>query len=349
LIPRGPAAAALAVSAAMIKETTMTTAGPFEGITLAGDDKVVPYEVAPLDIRGRAVQLGPMLNTILDRHDYPAPVAALLGEAIVLTVLLGTSLKFDGKFIFQTQTDGPVSLLVADLRTPDAIRAYARYDEEAVNRAVAAGEATPAALLGNGILAMTIDQGSRMQRYQGIVELNGLTLEEVARQYFRQSEQIPTRVRLAVAEMMTPGANGPDRSWRAGGLIAQFLPEAPERMRLQDLPGGESPEGFEEPEAYQEDDSWVEAQLLVDTVSADELTDPGIGCERLLFRLFHEHGVRVFDGARVEDKCSCSREKIVELIRSFPEDELEEAMQDDTVVTTCEFCGTVYNVTRDEL
>ena len=105
---------------------------PLEGITLAGDDKVVPFEVAPLDIRGRAVQLGPMLNGILSRHDYPAPVATLLGEAVVLTVLLGTSLKFDGKFILQTQTDGPVSLLVADFRTPDAVRAYRTLNSRAI-------------------------------------------------------------------------------------------------------------------------------------------------------------------------------------------------------------------------
>lgn len=330
---------------------TDRAAGPFEGIRLAGDDKVVPFEVAPLDVRGRAVQLGPMLNTILDRHDYPAQVAALLGEAIVLTVLLGTSLKFDGKFILQTQTDGPVSLLVADFRTPDSVRAYARYDDVAIERAAKAGKATPEALLGNGILAMTIDQGAHMQRYQGIVELNGATLEEVARQYFRQSEQIPTRVRLAVAEMMTPGpaGEGAQTSWRAGGMIAQFLPEAPERMRLKDLPGGELPEGFEEDDSISEDDSWVEAQLLVDTVADDELTDPGIGCERLLFRLFHEHGVRVFEGAHVADRCSCSRQKIVELIRAFPTDELEEAMDEGVVETTCEFCGKVYNVSREEL
>lgn len=329
----------------------MTTAQPFVGIRLAGDDKVVPFEVAPLDLRGRAVQLGPMLNAILDRHDYPAPVAALLGEAIVLTVLLGTSLKFDGKFIFQTQTDGPVSLLVTDFRTPDAVRAYARYDQQAVEQAIGAGRAAPEDLLGDGILAMTIDQGPRMQRYQGIVELNGATLEEVAHQYFRQSEQIPTRVRLAVAQMVTPGSDGagPTRRWRAGGLIAQFLPEAPQRMRLEDLPGGDRPRHIAAPEPLRADDSWIEAQALIDTVADDELTDPGIGCERLLFRLFHEPGVRVFDGARVADKCSCSRGKIVELIRALPDDDLLAAMQDDRVVTTCEFCGTVYALSRAEL
>ncbi len=330
---------------------TQDIATPLGAISLAGDDKVVPFHVAPLDTRGRAVQLGPMLNTILARHDYPGAVAALLGETIVLTVLLGTSLKFDGKFIVQTQSDGPVSLLVVDFRTPSAIRAYARYDADLVAEAVRSGQSSPKNLLGHGILAMTIDQGAHTQRYQGIVELNGISLEEAAMQYFRQSEQIPTTVRLAVAEIMTPAANGGGftHAWRAGGLVAQFLPEAPERIRIADLPGGDDPKGSQDSGDGAEDDAWVEAKALVETISDDELTDPHIGSERLLFRLFHEHGVRVFTGAPVEDKCSCSRDKIVEIVRSFTPDEQAESMEDGQIVTTCEFCSTVYTLTAEDL
>lgn len=328
----------------------MNTQSPLSGIELAGDDRVVPFQVAPLDTRGRAVQLGPMLNAILDRHDYPPAVAALLGEAMVLTVLLGTSLKFEGKFIFQTQSDGPVSLLVVDFRSPGSVRAYARYDAEGVAASVAAGRGAPEELLGAGILAMTIDQGAHTQRYQGIVELNGISLQAAAEQYFRQSEQIPTVVRLAVAEIMTPGETGKGfrHRWRAGGLVAQFLPEAPERMRQRDLPGGDAPDGAEEIGAL-EDDAWVEAKALVETIADDELTDPQIGAERLLFRLFHEHGVHVFEGDDVADKCSCSREKIVELVRSFSAEEQAESMEDGRIVTTCEFCSTVYELTGDDL
>lgn len=324
---------------------------PLGAISLAGDDKVVPFHVAPLDTRGRAVQLGPMLNAILARHDYPGAVAALLGETVVLTVLLGTSLKFDGKFIVQTQSDGPVSLLVVDYRTPGAIRAYARYDADLVAEAVRSGQSSPKDLLGHGILAMTIDQGVHTQRYQGIVELNGISLEEAAMQYFRQSEQIPTVVRLAVAEIMTPSASGGgfDHAWRAGGLVAQFLPEAPDRIRIADLPGGDDPKGSQDFGESAEDDAWVEAKALVETISDDELTDPHIGSERLLFRLFHEHGVRVFAGLPVEDKCSCSRDKIVEIVRSFTPDEQAESMEDGQIVTTCEFCSTVYTLTSDDL
>jgi molecular chaperone Hsp33 len=323
---------------------------PLGSIALAGDDRVVPYQVAPLDIRGRSVQLGPMLNAILARHDYPRQVAALLGEAIVLTVLLGTSLKFEGKFIVQTQSDGPVSLLVVDFRTPDAIRAYARFDADKVAEAVRSGNARPSDLLGRGILAMTIDQGVHTQRYQGIVELNGISLEEAAMQYFRQSEQIPTVVRLAAAEIMTAGTGGGfSHAWRAGGLVAQFLPDAPERMRLADLPGGDAPAGARQSEDISEDDAWTEAKALVETISADELTDPQIGAERLLFRLFHEHGVHVFASTPVADKCSCSREKIVEVVRNFSAEEQAEAMDDGRILTTCEFCSTVYALTAEDL
>lgn len=327
-------------------------ADPFgETVTLAGDDRVVPFQVSPLDIRGRAIQLGPMLNSILDRHDYPAPVAALLGESIVLTVLLGTSLKFEGKFIFQVQSEGPVSLLVVDYRTPGAVRAHARYNEDLVDAAIKDGEITSQALLGKGTLAMTIDQGSHTQRYQGIVELNGISLEEAAMQYFRQSEQIPTIIRLAAAEIITPGSDGEGflHRMRAGGMVVQFLPESPDRIAIADLPGGDMPEGTEFSEIDEEDDAWAEARALVTTITDDELTDPQIGSERLLFRLFHEHGVHVFEGEDIADKCSCSREKIAEVIRSLDEEDRAEAFQDGVITTTCEFCSTVYTLTSDDL
>ncbi|MFC6491019.1 Hsp33 family molecular chaperone HslO, partial [Nitratireductor sp. GCM10026969] len=181
----------------------------------AGDDHVVPFDVDALDVRGRAVQVGPMLDQILDRHAYPEPVARLLAEVVVLTVLLGSALKFDGKFIVQTRSDGPVDMLVADFATPGSVRAYAHFDDERLQQATAEGADSPAALLGTGVLALTIDQGAYMQRYQGVVELDGSDLEEVARSYFRQSEQIPTDVRLGVARIVVPGEGGGAERWRA--------------------------------------------------------------------------------------------------------------------------------------
>lgn len=313
----------------------------------AGDDRVVPFQVEGLDVRGRAVQLGPLLNSILDRHDYPPAVARLLAEMIVLTVLIGTSLKFEGKFTVQTKSDGPVDLLVADFASPEDVRAYARYDADAVAEAVARGDASPETLLGRGVLALTIDQGNFMQPYQGIVPLDGSALEDIAGVYFRQSEQIPTRVRLGAAELYDRDEEGrPRHGWRAGGLIAQFLPEAPERMRHPDLHGGD---GDERGHSEAEDDAWDEARVLVDTVDADELTDPQVGIERLLFRLFHERGVRVYHPQPVYDRCSCSRDKIKGVLQSFSAEEIEASLEDGKIEVTCEFCSSVYRYAPSEL
>jgi molecular chaperone Hsp33 len=307
-----------------------------------GDDAVRPFAVEALDIRGRAIQMGPALDAILARHDYPTPVARLLAEAIVLTVLLGTSLKFDGKFIMQTDGDGPVDLLVVDYRTNGAVRAYARFDRDAVLTAVSAGTADPARLLGSGLLAMTIDQGPNTSRYQGIVPLEGGSLEEVAHTYFRQSEQLPTRVRLAVAEMQTRVDGAVRHAWRAGGMVVQFLPEAPERMPRRDLPGGDAPAGFVVDDPLAEDDTWVEAQSLVATIQDDELTDPAVPVEHLLYRLFSRHGVRVFRPARIRDQCSCSRDKVSGVLATFTAEEIAETIEDGAILATCEFCGERY-------
>jgi molecular chaperone Hsp33 len=311
------------------------------GIQPAGDDAVVPFQVEGLDVRGRTVQLGPLLDGVLGRHAYPPEVARLLAEAIALTVILGTSLKFDGKFIMQTQSDGPVNLLVADFRAPGSVRAYAGYDQELLSSAVAAGRTSPAELLGKGTLAFTIDQGEYMQRYQGIVALDGSSLEEVAQVYFRQSEQIPTLVRLSTATLVTRGEDGKAReNIRAGGLIIQFLPESPERMRQGDISGGDAPEGTEE--LLDEDDSWTEAKTLAATVDDSELTDPQIGAERLLYRLFNERGVRVFPSSKVIDDCSCSRDKILGVLQGFTAEEIRDSTEDGKIEVTCEFCSTKY-------
>lgn len=303
----------------------------------AGDDHVVPFEVSELDARGRIVQLGPVVDAILARHDYPEPVAKLLAEAIALTVLLGTSLKFQGKFILQTRTDGPVDLLVADFTTPHALRAYARFDKDRLETAIAAGTTSTSDLLGRGVLALTIDQGEFMQRYQGIVQLDDTSLEEAARTYFKQSEQIPTDVRLAVARQLVRGENGSVEHWRAGGLMAQYLPAS--SIKTPDLHGGD---GDPRESDHVIDDAWSEVQALLATVEADELLDPTVGSERLLYRLFHEHGVRVFESTPVADECSCSREKIHSILDSFSAEEINESIENGMIDVACEFCSQTY-------
>ncbi|MES0879962.1 Hsp33 family molecular chaperone [Roseibium sp. SCP14] len=312
------------------------------GITPAGLDAVRPFAVEGLDVRGRAVALGPVLEQILDRHAYPEPVSRLLAEAIVLTSLLGTSLKFDGRFTLQTQTQGPVSMLVVDFASPDAVRACASYDEDRVQALIEAGKATPEALLGQGHLAMTIDQGKHMQRYQGLVELDGVSLEEVARRYFERSEQLPTEVRLAVGELYTrQEGEAHTKTWTAGGIMVQFLPESPERMRQADIDPGDAPEGTQRHEV-EEDDAWVEAKALVETVKDVELTDPEVSVEMLLFRLFHERGVRLYEPQPLSDQCRCSREKIEGVLSGFSAEEVEQMTVNGKIVVTCEFCSTKY-------
>src|SRR5512140_2459468 len=278
------------------------------------DDAVLPFEVDALDLRGRLTRLGPALDDVLAKHDYPAPVGKLLGEAIVLATLLGSALKFDGRFILQAQTDGPVSFLVVDFKAPDRLRAYARYDANRLGDAQDSG-----ALLGRGHLAMTIDQGPDMSRYQGLVALDGGSLEDAAHEYFLRSEQIPTRVRLAVGEEWRSNDGGRHR-WRAGGMLMQFLPKAPERARQADLHPGDAPEGTVH-HTVAEDDAWVEGQSLIATVEDIELIDPDLSGERLLYRLFHERGVRVFASLPLRAQCSCSREAVSAMLKSFvPQD-----------------------------
>jgi molecular chaperone Hsp33 len=308
---------------------------------VSADDTVLPFEVAPLDLRGRVVRLGPAVDTILTSHDYPQPVAKLLGEAIVLGVLLGTALKFEGRFIVQTKTDGPVRMLVVDFMTPDKVRACARFDKKAVAEAIAAGHTDAGAMLGHGHLAMTIDQGGDMSRYQGLVALEGGTLEDAAHEYFLRSEQIPTRVRLAVAEEFRAAAGGASHRWRAGGILLQFVPPAPERARVPDLDPGDAPEGIK-PHSVPEDEAWVEGRSLIETVEDVELIDPAVSSERLLYRLFHERGVRVFNAADLRAQCSCSRESVEAMLRSFPQDDRDHMVENGVISVTCEFCSATH-------
>jgi molecular chaperone Hsp33 len=319
-------------------DIVIPTRAPAESST---DDSILPFEVAALDLRGRVVRLGPTMDHILTRHDYPSPVSKLLGEAIVLTVLLGSSLKFDGRFILQTQADGPVRMLVVDYTSPGKVRACARFDHARVAAAVAAQTTSAGHLLGQGHLAMTIDQGPSMNRYQGLVALTGKSLEDVAHEYFLRSEQIPTRVRLAVAEELSAGDDGPLHRWRAGGMLLQFLPKKAERMRGPDLDPGDAPSDIT-PHVVHEDEAWVEGRSLIATVDDIELIDPELSSERLLYRLFHQRGVRVFRSGAVQAQCSCSRDSVAAMLKSFSQDDRDHMIENGVISVTCEFCNSKY-------
>jgi molecular chaperone Hsp33 len=289
---------------------------------------VQPFQLDPHALRGRLVRLGSTVERILSQHDYPEPVAALLGEAITLAVLLAGALKYDGVFTLQTKGDGPVRLLVADVKTDGAVRGYAQYNAERIER-FAASDGSPSVpdLLGTGYIAFTVDQGEEAERYQGIVEIVGDTLAECAQHYFRQSEQLQAGLKLAVAR------SGPDRAWRSGGLMLQRVP----------------PEGGTPRIADDVEDAWRRAMVLMSSATAAELVDPDLMPRRLLWRLFHDEGVRVYQTHALEARCRCSRERIAGILRAFPADEINDMRKDPVTTVTCEFCNTRYEFAADDL
>ena len=305
-------------------------------VGLTADDIVTPFAVKPLGVRGRTVRLGPSITELLLQHDYPAPVSAVVAEAIALTALLGTSLKFDGRFILQTQSEGAIDMLVVDFFTPGQIRAYARFDRKEVAAVAEHGPVDAALFLGKGHLAMTVDQGPDMDRYQGIVALDGGTLSEAAHVYFEQSEQIPTSVRLAAGAVMTPGK----LAWRAGGIMVQHLPSNKPSSPLT-LSAGDVPEGYE---AHQidEDDDWTRARVLMETTEDHELIDPQLTTDRLLYRLYHEDGATAYEPVPVTCGCHCTRQRIFEVLGGLDRTELQETAKDGAITVDCEFCSKSY-------
>jgi molecular chaperone Hsp33 len=301
-------------------------------VSMNFDDGVLPFAVEALDMRGRIARLGPALDVILTRHAYPAPVAQLLGEAAALCVLLGTTLKDKGRFQLQTRTDGVVDLLVVDFDAPDRLRAFARFDAKKL-AALEAGDREH--LLGHGHLAFTVEQGGENARYQGVAPVEAGSLEQAALSYFAQSEQIPSFVRLAVGQVVTPHGS----QWRAGGLLAQFLPHSPERRRTADFHPGDAPEGHVVPE-FSEDEAWTEARLLAATVEDHELLDPGLSSADLAWRLFNERGVTVFSPRFLREACRCSDARIQDMLRNFTQQERDDMVHDGRITVTCEFCST---------
>ena len=290
-------------------------------VTSVDDDFILPFQVGDTALRGRVVRLSGAIDEILTAHSFPQKISELVGEAVCLSAMMGAALKFDGKLIFQAQSDGPVSMLVADYTTGGSVRATAKFDADAIDAADK--------LIGKGHIVMTVDQGTDMERYQGVTALEGDSLAEAAIAYFDQSEQIPTMVRLAVGRLSAPGE--PER-WRAGGVMVQFVPGE----------GGVRERGEEVLMDGDEQELWERAAAYVQTTQTDELIDPAITAETLLFRLFHDDGVRVFDKQPVKADCSCNNEKIAAVLGRYSEEDLVEMVEDDTIKVTCEFCRKDY-------
>lgn len=295
------------------------------------DDLILPFQVGETAVRGRVVRLGPAIDTILRKHPFPAGLNELVGEAAALVALMGSALKFDGKLIFQAQGDGPAPMLVADYSASGALRATGKLAAEAGDMGGARGLA---AIVGKGHMALTVDQGPDMERYQGVTALDGGSLSAVAVAYFDQSEQIPTAIKLAVGRVARPGAG---EVWRAGGVIAQFMPgEGGGRLRGEAVLKG--------PE---DEEIWNRAAILLESTQADELLDPGLSAEALLWRLYHEDGVRVFEPHSVRAECACNADKIAAILERYGPDELTEMLENGFIRANCDFCRTEYLFDRE--
>jgi len=292
----------------------------------ADEDTVAVFQIDGQPVRGRVVRLGPAMEAMLGAHDYPEPVARLLGEAALIAVMIGDSLKFDGRLILQATGDGPLSFVVADYHAKGAMRAYAKIDLDRTGEINGAAADGLGALIGQGTMTMTLDQGPDMDRYQGIVPLEGDTLTEAAEGYFAQSEQVPTRIRTAVGRWT---GEGDAAGWRGGGMILQQV-------------AGDDARGDSE-------DAWVTARTLFETVRDDELFDPALSGATVLYRLFHEEGVRLHEAKPVAFECRCSRETIKGVLRSFSEEERETMIENGEVTATCEYCNTRYVFEPSEL
>ena len=305
----------------------MTDQAHDHAATAPADDLAAAFQIEGWPVRGRIVRLGQTIDTILSAHAYPEPVAALLGEACALAALVGSSLKFEGRLIVQAQGDGPVRYVVADYGTDGQMRGYCRFDEAEV-AAASQGFARPGArsLLGQGVFVMTLDRGPDFERTQGITPIEGESLSLAAEHYFQQSEQIPTRVRLAVGSVVTDEGV----SWRAGGALIQLI-------------AGDAARGSTE-------EAWDRSRALFQTLADDELLDPAITPETLLFRLFHEDGVRLEDARALVAQCRCSRERIAGVLTSFdPAERADMIEADGRIRVTCEYCATVYELAPEEI
>lgn len=302
------------------------------------NDLIQPFQVERYGLRGRLVRLGGVASDVLSRHDYPEPVAVMLGQMMAVAAILAGALKYEGVFTLQTQGDGPIRLMVADITSTGDVRAYAQFDAERLARLSASspdgavGDSVPH-LLGNGYLAFTVDQGPDTERYQGIVDLDGATLADCLHHYFRQSEQIDAAIKVAVSR--NPAAAGASAEqtggWQVSALMVQRLPKA----------GA--------PRQEEQEEGWREAVILMGSATNQELLDPRLHPDTLLYRLFHEPGVRVYKPTVLQSACRCSPARVSLMLRSFPKDEIQSMMVDDKVVVTCEFCRRTYSYDQDEI
>lgn len=306
-------------------EISINQDGDAKAVDISGwiqDDVIQPFMIERTGMSGRSVKLGPALNAILDRHDLPEAAAVLLGQFLALAVGLATALKYEGVFTLQTKGDGPVPLMVADVTHEGHVRGYAQIKGDVPALEDAANALVPK-LLGAGYLAYTVDFSTSAERHQGIVSLDGASLADVIHHYFEQSAQFDAAVSLA---------SGKDAAgnWRASAIVVQHLP----------------PEGGTGGVEIDEED-WRRTTTLLGSATSVELIDPALPPADMLYRLFNEDGVRVFEPRPVQDVCRCSEERMLNALTALADDEIEAVLTDGAVVMTCEFCNTTRRFTSE--
>ncbi len=308
---------------------------------IAWDDMILPFQLDRADIRGRVARLDGVLDAILGQHAYPAPVSDLVAEACLLTALIGQTLKAGWRLSIQVRGNGPIRLIATDYFGPERpgaparLRGYAGFDADRLPETTA----TPFALMGQGVFGLIVTEGAEAKPYQGLTPLVGASLAACAETYFAQSEQLATRFALTAARAVAPGR---PPQWRAGGVMIQHMPKASPfvaeeptgeggLLAAADVVGGEDGE------------TWARVNLLLDTVETHELTGPHVTPDRLLVRLFHEEGPRVFDAQPTRFGCTCSAERVRNAMAQYSAKDIAYMTTPDGRVTAdCQFCGAHY-------
>ncbi|WP_424932640.1 Hsp33 family molecular chaperone HslO [Amaricoccus macauensis] len=315
-------------------------------MTLAGriawDDMILPFQLDRADIRGRVARVDSVLETIIGQHAYPAPVAALVAEATLLTALIGQTVKHNWKLSLQVRGNGAIRMIATDYFAPDVegeaaqLRAYAAYDEELIARA---NGIAPYDLIGEGVFGILIDQRLGGEPYQGITPIAGGSLAQCAETYFAQSEQLPTRFALAMGESTVPGDGA---RWRGGGVMLQHMPKA-SPFAKQDASGPEGLLAAGDMLDGDDEENWNRALHLLETVEETELVGPQVGAEDLLLRLFHEEAPRVYTAQPVQFGCTCGPEKVIETLSTYSREDISDLITAEGKVTAdCQFCGAHY-------
>ena len=314
---------------------------------IAWDDTVLPFQLDAADVRGRVARLDGVLDRVLAQHNYPPAIEALVAETMLLTALIGQTVKLRWKLSLQVRGDGPARLIATDYFAPAAegeparMRAFASFDADRLDLG-----APLFSQIGQGYFALLIDQGEGSMPYQGITPIAGGSLAACAETYFAQSEQLPTRFALSFGRSTMSNAK---ETWRAGGVMLQHMPKA-----SPFISGGGSGEGgllsAEDMLSGDDEENWTRANVLLDTVDDLELVGPGIQPTDLLVRLFHEESPRVYDPQPVEFGCTCSADKVRQSLSIYSARDIGHMTTDDGKVTAdCQFCGAHYEFAPETL